>query len=171
MKFNSLKNSKAGYSLLEANIAVASCILTLAGCFAANSSFLSVLKSANQSSAASQSVQERVEQMRIANWVQITDSNYLRNNLIGSPTASARSLPDCVETVTLTPYPAPASGAATPTQITRTNGEVTVDSTAPNLKNNSMVKAEWTVKWRPTGSGTIRFRTAAVLVANGGIVK
>ena len=171
MKFNSLKTSKAGYSLLEANIAVALCIMTLAGCFAANANFLSVLKSANQSAAASQSVQERVEQMRIANWAQITDSAYLRSNVIGSPTASARSLPDCVETITLSAYPAAALGANTPTQITRTNGQVNVDSTDPTLKNNSMVKAQWTLKWRASGSQTFRFRTATVLIANGGIVK
>lgn len=170
MKLNTQRNSKAGYSLLEANIAVAICIITLTGCFAANANFLSVLKSANQSAAASQSVQERVEQMRMANWVQITDSSYLRTNLVGAETASARSLPDCVETLTLTAYP-PPSGVSTSTKITRTNGQVTVDSNAPNLKNSPMVKAEWALTWKAGSNGGLRFRTAAVLVANGGIVK
>ena len=170
MKLSSLTDLKSGSSLFEANIAVAICIVTLGGCFAANANCLGMLRSANESAAASQSLQERVEQMRIANWVQITDSDYLAAQLVASPTASARSLGDCTETVTLTAYPPPA-GVSTSMTIRRTNGLVSVDSHAPNLKNSAMVKAEWTLSWTMAGKETLRTRTAAALVANGGIVK
>ena len=170
MKLSSLTHLKSGYSLVEANVAVAICIVTLGGCFAANANCLGMLRSANESAAASQSLQERVEQMRIANWVQITDSEYLKTNLVASPTASARSLGDCTETLTLTAYPPPA-GVSTSMKIRRTNGLVSVDSNAPNLKNSAMVKAEWTLSWKTAGKETLRTRTGAALVANGGIVK
>ena len=170
MKLSSLARLKSGYSLLEANVAVAICLVTLSGCFAANANCLGMLRSANESAAASQSLQERVEQMRIANWVQITDSDYLKTNFVASPTASARSLSDCSETLTLTAYPPPA-GVSTSMKIRRTNGIVTVDSNASNLKNSAMVKAEWTLSWTTAGKKTSRSRTGAVLVANGGIVK
>jgi hypothetical protein len=170
MKLSSFTNLKSGYSLFEANIAVAICIITLGGCFAANANCLGMLRAANESAAASQSLQERVEQMRIANWVQITDSNYLKTHLVASPTASARSLNDCTETLTLTAYPPPV-GVSTSTKIRRTNGVVSVDSHGPNLKNSAMVKAEWTLSWKTAGKETLRTRTGAALVANGGIVK
>lgn len=171
MRLKSLTSRRGGFSLLEANMAVALSLMTLAGCFAANANFLAVLKSSNQAASASQSVQERVEQMRIANWLQITDPNYVKTNLIGSATASARSLPNCTETLTLSAYPEPVSGGSTPTKLTRTGGEVTVISTNPSLKSTAMVKAEWTLAWKPSAAGPARSRTGTVLVAKGGIVK
>jgi hypothetical protein len=110
--------------LFEANTAVAICIVTLGGRFAANANCLGVLRSANESPADSQSLQERVEQMRIANWVQIRDSDYLKTNLVASPTASVRTLGDCTETLTLTAYP-PPGGVSTPMQIRRTASSAT----------------------------------------------
>jgi len=161
----------AGFSLLEANFAVAISIITLVGCFAANASFLSVLKSANQSAAASQSIQERVEQMRTANWLQITDASYLQTNLMASPTASARSLPECTETITASAYPTPVSGVSTSTKLTRSNNQVTLNSTDATLKTQAMVKAEWTLTWKPSSGQALRSKSGTVLVAKGGIVK
>lgn len=170
MKFGTQKFTH-GFSILEANIAVALTLVSLAGCFAANANFMALLKSAEQAAAASQSIQERVEEMRIANWVQITDVNYLQNNLVSSPTASEQTLPGCVETVTVSLYPPPPSGAAASTKITRNNGQVVVESTDDTLKDTAMVKVDWLVSWKPRSDQTVRSRSGTVLVAKGGIVK
>ena len=160
-----------GFSLLEVNIAVALTLISLAGCFGANANLLGMLKAANQAASASQSIQERVEQMRIANWLQITDSNYLKTNLLSSPTASARSLPGCTETLTVTAHPPPVSGAGPSTRLTSSNGQVAIVSNDTALKNNAMVKANWVVTWTVAGNQTVRSRSGSVLVAKGGIVK
>ena len=171
MKIGAPHIRTCGFSILEANIAVALTIISLAGCFAANANFLAVLKSANQGASASQSIQERVEQMRIANWLQITDSDYLKTTLLSSPTNSARTLPGCTETLTVTAYPPPSSGAVGSTQLTGNNGQATVISTDPTLKDNAMVKAEWVISWTAGSNQAVRSRTGSVLVAKGGIVK
>ena len=170
MKFG-LQKFTPGFSILEANVAVALTLISLAGCFAANANFLAVLKSAEQAAAASQSIQERVEQMRIANWIQITDVNYLQTNLVSSPTASERTLPACSETLTVSAYPPPASGASSSTRITRTDTQLVVESADATLKDNAMVKVNWVVTWNPRSNQTARSRSGTVLVAKGGIVK
>jgi hypothetical protein len=170
MKFGSRKFTH-GYSILEANIAVAITLVTLAGCFAANANFIALLKSAEQAAAASQSIQERVEQMRIANWVQITDVNYLQSNLVSSPTASERALPGCVESLTVSLYPPPASGPTGSTKITRSDSQVVVESTDNTLKDTAMIKVDWVVSWKPRSDQSLRSRSGSVLVAKGGIVK
>jgi Tfp pilus assembly protein PilV len=170
MKFSSHKVAR-GFSILEANVAVALTLVSLAGCFAANANFMALLKSAEQAAAASQSIQERVEQMRIANWIQITDVNYLQSNLVSSPTASELTLPGCVETLTVSLYPPPASGATASTKITRTDTQVVVESTDNTLKDAAVVKVDWLVSWKPRSDQTTRSRNGTVLVAKGGIVK
>lgn len=170
IKPKSITAQNGGFSLLEANIAIVLTLITMVGSFAANTNFLALLKSANHASAASQSVQERVEQMRIANWLQITDSNYLKANLISSPTASARTLPNCTETVTITPYPAPETGSA-PIKLVRSNGQVTVESANAALKKAAMVKVEWNLRWKAAAAEPVRSRSGTVLLAKGGIVK
>jgi hypothetical protein len=130
-----------------------------------------MLKAANQGAAASQSIQERVEQMRIANWLQITDSNFLRTNLLSSQTASARSLPGCTETLTVSAYPAPVSGGGPSTRLSSSDGQVAIVSNDASLKDNAMVKADWVVTWIVAGNQSVRTRSGSVLVAKGGIVK
>lgn len=171
MKLRTTHDRSQGFSILEANFAVALTLIGLAGCFAANANLLGVLRSANQGASASQSIQERVEQMRIANWLQITDSDYLKTTLLSSPTASARSLPGCTETLTVTQYPPPASGAIPATKVTSSNGQVAVVSSDTALKDNSMVRADWVVTWTAPGNQSVRTRSGSVLVAKGGIVK
>jgi Prokaryotic N-terminal methylation motif len=171
MKLRTSHDRSQGFSLLEVNIAVALTLIGLTGCFAANANLLGMLKAANQGASASQSIQERVEQMRIANWLQITDSNYLKTALLSSPTASARSLPGCTETLTLTAYPPPVSGGGPSTRLTGSNGQVAIVSNDNALKDNPMVKADWVVTWTVAGNQSVRTRSGSVLVAKGGIVK
>src|SRR5687768_18616972 len=105
MKLRPSHNRSQGFSLVEVNLAVALTLIGLAGCFAANANLLGMLKAANQGASASQSIQERVEQLRLANWLQIAGSEYLRTNLPPSPTAPARRLAACSATWTLTAGP------------------------------------------------------------------
>lgn len=171
MKLRTSHNRSQGFSLLEANLAVALTLIGLAGCFAANANLLGMLKAANQGASASQSIQERVEQMRTANWLQITDSNYLKTNFLSSPTASARSLPGCIETLTVTGYPPPVAGEGPSTRLTSSDGQVAVLSIDTGLKSNALVKADWVVTWTVGGNQSLRTRSGTVLVAKGGIVK
>jgi len=53
----------------------------LGSLFAINTSSMGTLKMAREAAAASQVLQQRVESMRIANWHQITDAAWIRDNL------------------------------------------------------------------------------------------
>src|SRR4051812_24205250 len=90
---------QSGETLLEAAVAVATvgtfvAVLTLMG-----SSLLALLRSANDGASVNQAMQERVEQMRIANFLQITDASYLQGALAaGSDSAKNQNAP--TETIT-----------------------------------------------------------------------
>src|SRR6476660_4964758 len=109
MKLGASHIRTGGFSILEANIAVALTMISLAGCFAANANFLAVLKSAHQSATARQSLQEGVDQMPSANSRQTTDPDYPKTTPLTPPTHPARTRPACTETLTVTAYPPPAS--------------------------------------------------------------
>src|SRR5207244_3932239 len=80
---------------------------------------------ARESACASQVLQQRVESMRIANWHQVTDTNWLKTNLLNIEAPGASQLTNMSETLTLVPYGSTTVGN---TQLTRTNGAVAIVS-------------------------------------------
>src|SRR5438309_1022385 len=105
------RKALAGYSLLEANIATAMVGSFVAALMMMNANLLGVIKTAKEAISANQSLEQRVEQMRIANWAQITDANYVAANFLNAPTDSAVGLPGVTETMTVS---APANASLAP---------------------------------------------------------
>jgi type II secretory pathway pseudopilin PulG len=98
-----------GFTLTEAVVAAAISALFLSSLFTMNLSSMETIRSAKESTVASQVLQQRLESMRIANWHQITDAAWIRDNLLNIDAAGGEQLKNLVETVMLVPYGAAAS--------------------------------------------------------------
>src|SRR5256885_6355887 len=102
-----LRNSRASESastLIESSIAAAICALFLGSLFTLNTSTMGTLKMARDTAWASQVLQQRIESMRIANWHQVTDADWLAANLLNTDAPGSTGLKNISESVTLTPY-------------------------------------------------------------------
>lgn len=157
----------SGYSLLEANIAVGMVGTFVAAVMMMNANLLNVIKTAKETASASQALQERIEQMRIANWVQITDANYIATNLLNTATGSAVGLPGVTETLSVNSTSNPSQ---TPTKVTRSKTSVQINSSNTTLQSERMVRIDLKLAWigRDQRQHT---RATCALIAKGGIAK
>ena len=172
------RGSQAGFTVLEAGVAGAIVTLFLASLFALNSNMMHLLRAAAEAANASQSLQQRVEQVRLANWTQITDPTWVQGNLLNLKTDASVNLPGLTETLTVTPYTSPSSVAVAspppPFTVTRNpDGTVAVNpagyaSTAA-LAQQEMLRVDLCVTW-PSLYRT-RTRTLTTLVSKWGISK
>src|SRR5438270_2547370 len=128
-----IRPKEPGFALIECTIATGISALFLSTLFLMNSSAMDTIQMARESACASQVLQQRVEAMRIANWHQVTDANWLFTNLLNSDAPGASQLKNASETLTLVPY---SSSTVGNTQLTRTNGAVTI------VANNSVLLGE-----------------------------
>ena len=159
-----------GATLIEAVMAASIIALFLGSVFTLNSRATSMLRSAKEAATASQCLQERIEQMRICNWVQLTDAGYLSGNIFNAATDSAFALPVLEERVTIEPYPAPSLPSA-PIQLSRQNGTVALLSDNPAMSSSRMVRIELRLTWKGGSGGRTEVRETASIVAKGGITK
>lgn len=159
----------SGFALLETIFAMGMIGVFLSILMVMSSNLLGLLRTAKDNVAATQTLQERVEQMRIANWVQITDANYIATQMMNSAAASTGTLDTTIESVTVSAYPA-KTGFAT-AKVTRQNQQTQVVSSNSALKNERMVRVDIELGWQGFPKKRMRSRAATVLIAKGGITK
>ncbi len=164
--------------MVEAAVAGAIIILFLTSLFALNSTVMRLLGAAAKTASASQDLQQRVEQVRLANWTQITDASWVQANLLGTQTDASINLPGLQETITVSPYVSPSSAAATtapsPFTVTRTStGTVTASqagsTSSAAMVNLEMVQVDLTICW--PGWNHQRTRALTTIVSRWGISK
>jgi hypothetical protein len=112
-------------------------------------------------------LQERVEQMRIANWVQITDASYVSTNLLNTATGSAVGLPGVTETLTVSSATSPS---LTPAKVTRSGNSVQVNTSNSALQNERLVRVDVKLVWNGMDRRQ-HTRSTCALIAKGGIAK
>ncbi len=156
-------------TLIEVSIAMAISALFLGSLFTMNSSSMQTVKMAREAACASQILQQRVEALRIANWHQITDATWLKNNIMNTDVAGADSLKDESETLTLIPY-----GSSTPgnTQLTRNQGAtcVIVNRNDALLMENA-IKVLLQVNFSGAPNTRPVTRQTVAILAKGGVAK
>lgn len=123
---------------------------------------------AREAACASQVLQQRVESLRIANWHQVTDANWLLTNLLTADAPGASQLPNFSETLTLVPY---GSSTVGNTQFTRSNGSATIVSNNAALLAESAIKVIWTVSYTAAPNNRTISRQVVVILAKGGVAK
>src|SRR4051812_22385481 len=99
--------SRDAFTIPEAIVAISVIMLALGAVMQLNGQQLKMVKSARQSNAATLSLGERIEQLRIANWRQITDATYLRDTYFATQPRSMAPLDQTVEKITISGYPDP----------------------------------------------------------------
>jgi hypothetical protein len=155
-------------TLIECATAAAISAMFLGSLFGLNSSSMGTLKLARETACASQVLQQRVESMRIANWHQITDADWIQANLLNASAPGAGMLKSVSETLTLVPY---GSASTATTQLTRNNNSVQVVARNTSLLMENAMKVIWTINYTgaPNDHGCSR-QTVAIL-AKGGVAK
>ena len=148
----SQKTDVSGTSLIEATIAACTAALFLASLFTLNMTGMKTIRTARETTAASQVLQQRVESMRIANWHQATDADWLKDSLFSAEAAGSNNLKGFTETLTLEPYGSDSVGN---TKIVRSNGTTQIVNRNSSLLNESAMKVIWTVDY----SGALNSRS------------
>jgi hypothetical protein len=129
---------------------------------------MSTLKMARDTAWASQVLQQRIEGMRIANWHQVTDADWLAANLLNSDAAGSSGLKNVSESLTLTPY---GSASTATTQLTRTGGTALVVTRNTSLLTESAMKVVWVVNFTGSPNDRAASRQTVAILAKGGVAK
>ena len=158
-----------GITLIETTIGMALAALFLTGLMVARVNMMGLLQRAKENASASQLVQQRVEEMRIANWLQITDATFISGTLMTKASESAAGLTAPVETLTVAEYP-PITGQV-PVRVKRSANGVQIVSQNTALKDCRMVRVDFDLTWTGIPGQRARARSSSVLIAKGGISK
>ena len=140
----------------------------LGSLFLMNSSAMDTIQMARESACASQVLQQRIEAMRIANWHQVTDANWLLANLLNVDAPGASQLKNMSETLMLVPY---GSATVGNTQLNRANGAANIVANNSALLGENAVKIIWTVNYTAVPNDRIISRQIVVILAKGGVAK
>ena len=142
--------------------------LFLGSLFAINTSSMSTIKMAREAAAASQVLQQRVEALRIANWHQITDANWIKTNLLNVDAAGANDLRSVTETLTITPY---GSGNVGTTVLTRTGNSTVINQQNTALLYENAILVNWTVNYTGSPNDRATTRTTVAILGKGGVAR
>ncbi len=161
-------HSQSAFSLIEVVVAGAIAALILTSLFTMNVSAMDTIRGAKESIAASQILQQRIESMRIANWHQVTDATWLRDNLLNADIQESTSLRDLTETVTIVNYGGTGAGN---TQLKRAHGSASIVSQDATLLTQNAVKVLWTVAYTGSPNSQAVSRQIVAILAKGGVAK
>jgi type II secretory pathway pseudopilin PulG len=160
--------ASAGFSLIESTIAAAISALFLSSVFTLNISTMETIRCAKEGVSASQVLQQRIESLRIANWQQITDPDWIAANLLNADALGAGPLKNLSETLSLIPYGSTSIGN---TQLTRTGTGTTIVNRNPNLLTENAIKVIWTVNYTGAPNDHAVSRQIVAILAKGGVAK
>jgi hypothetical protein len=149
-------------------LAVTACIVLAAigGAVVLGMAHLRLVNSSRQSHAATLSLGERIEQMRLTEWRKITDPDYLKDMVLAKPAPSAGPLRLISERVVVSAYPNPS--AAGRLVVERgPNGEGVVKESGDGLTSQSLAQVEFQVSWA-NGDEAPQTQTTTTVISNGG---
>ena len=161
-------SGQSGTSLIEATVAACTAALFLGSLFTMNMTAMRTMRTAREAANASQVLQQRVEALRIANWHQVTNADWLTANLLNTSAAGGDALRNMTETLTLVPYEGTSSGN---TQIVRSGGTTQIVNRNTNLLKEHAMKVIWTVAYNGGAQGQATTRQTVAVLAKGGVAK
>ena len=167
--------SRNGSTLIEAVLATAIVSLFLGGVFEMNGKATMMLKKSVECTAATSSLQMRVEQVRTATWEQINDPTYICGTILSQRSGGAQYLGNLSEKVTINTYPEPlvyhyGTNSHSTVEVTRaSNGSVAVTASGDGtLASGNAVRVDFTATWEASG-GISHTRQMSTFVSKGGI--
>jgi hypothetical protein len=152
-------------------IACAIVSLFFAGLYQANWRGLYMLKSGIDGASATQVLTNLAEQIRTANWTQITDPTYISGTILTNSTAVGH-LPNAVQTMDVYPYPAPPPPSTMEIEAVRhADGSVSTTLTGNGqLSAQSAVRVDLTLTWNTALNSTPHKRMLSLIVTPAGIL-
>jgi hypothetical protein len=162
------RSTHSGSTLVEAMMAAGISAIFLGSLFAMNTASMGTIKRAREAAAASQVLQQRVESMRIANWHQITDADWIKANLLNTATLGSADLKSVTESLTISPY---GSGNVGNTVLTRNGNTVTITARNSNLLTENAIEAIWTVNYTGAPNDRAMSRQTVAILGKGGVAK
>lgn len=160
-----------GFTLIETAVAAVLITLFLSSLFLLNSMVLRMLRAGNETATASQVLQARAEQIRMANWLNVTDPAYLPNTVLPQVPATAINLSTLTETISVGPYQFNAATQPAPSFIFQRAPDGTITSqggTGAALVGNDCLQFTITESWISWG-GRPRVRSLTTLASTWGI--
>ena len=106
--------------------------------------------------------------MRIANWQEITDADWISANLLNANAPGSDQLKNLSETLTLVPY---GSSTVGNTQLVRTGNATTIVSRNAALLTENAIKVIWTVNYTGAPNNRATSRLIVAILAKGGVAK
>jgi type II secretory pathway pseudopilin PulG len=155
-------------TLIESVIAASLSAIFLGSLFTVNTSTMQAIKMARETACASQVLQQRVEGLRIANWHQVTNAEWIRTNLLNADASGSSGLKNLSETLTLIPY---GSSSTSMTQLERANGSARVVVQNSSLLTEHAMKVVWTVNFTGAPNDRTSSRQTVAILAKGGVAK
>jgi hypothetical protein len=162
----------AGVTIIESVIASALVVIVLGGLFVLQSEGMRRLKAQKETAVASLCLQHRLEQIRSANWTNITSAAAVRG-LLNAPVPGADVLPAHEERIKISIYP-PPNPEPTPISVVRNaTGTVLIESAPAGtaLVKSLALRVDVRESWTSGQGGRRRVRETSTVVALGGIVK
>jgi uncharacterized protein (TIGR02598 family) len=153
---------------METTVAAAISAMFLSTLFTMNMSTMDAIRCAKESIAASQVLQQRMESMRIANWHEVTDADWLRDNLLNADVAGSTPLKNLSETLTIVAYGSTNVGN---TQLTRSGGRATIVNENDTLLQENAIKIILTVNYTGAPNSRTVSRQIVAILAKGGVAK
>jgi hypothetical protein len=161
------RHKVGGFTLAESVMSLGIGTVAIVGGMTLSQHELKLVKSVRQTNAASHALEERIEQLRLVNWRQMTDAAHLSAQYFPNHPASAHALPGVTERVTVSAFPDAA--ACTPL-IMETNeaGVAQIVSAGAGFENQRLARVNVRVKW-VGAEGKTRVRELASVISNAGI--
>ena len=168
--FNSLVSRQCAFTILESMVAMGIVAVAMAAVMLANSHQLKMVKSDRDTNAATLCLQERAEQLRICNWLKVTDADYVANTLFASRPLSAAPLGRMVERLTIRDYnPDPEAAPRAQMIVEKQSGAPPrIIERGEALQNERLGRADLQVSWTRR-DGSTRRRATSTVISNVGI--
>lgn len=158
----------AATTLIESTVASAIGALFLSTLFSINTAAMQTVKMGREVAAASQVLQQRMESLRIANWQQVTNATWVRDNLLNTDVSGSAAIKGLSEQLTLIPY---GSATVGNTQLSRANGSSSIVSTNQALQSENAIKVIWTIAYSGSPNNRSVTRQLVTILAKGGVAK
>ena len=144
MRLPCSSRSKTGFTFVETLFAVGLVATFFVTLFAVSSQCMYFVNASRELLIAGQTAQSRLDQVRNCTWTQLTDANYIANNILNTAVNGSSSLGTVTEVVTINAFPTAVSPAM---QITRSGGTTTINSTNSTIASGDMATINVLLSW------------------------
>ena len=153
---------QSGFTLVDIMVAFTVVVASFTALYALGAQCMSLTSSGRELTSAQQVLQDRIEQLRNLQWTQVTDANYLANNVFNQASGNGTYLNSLTETVSVNAYPT----ASTAASVTVVNGTVTSVITNSAIASGDLCRVDITESWTARRTGQARSITNTTVQAN-----